>query len=155
MTDAVTTPIPATKQWSLFGINSDQWFSLGTSLLAFVGTVLAAHGVGSDVINVATGVLAVVIATGLSIWQNLGSWPDIAAAAVRKLLLVIGAFAVARGWLTNEQVAEYSGIAMTGLTMLWSMLHYSSAAGPNLVGTTILDATPAVTSGGTPVPKPA
>lgn len=138
-TQAVTTPIPAKAQWSLFGINSDQWTSIATSIVTVLGTLLASFGLGHDVIEVITGGVMVAIALGVALWLNTGNVYDQIIAAVQKLLEILGVFAVSRGWLTNEQVAQYSGIVVTVIGMAWQMLHYSSAAGPNLAGSTIVD----------------
>lgn len=132
----------------------DQLFSFGNSILTIVGTVLASVGVFKeqpDLLQMVMGHLAVALSIGMAIWLNMGSVGDQIESVLRKVVLIIGTFATARGWVTAEQVQQWAGPIVGALAMAWSYWKYGKAPSANLPGTTIVDpvSLPA------PAPKPA
>lgn len=120
-------------------INSDQILSLSNYVLGFIAALLMGWGVGVDDTKFAVGLLACVLSFGLAIWMNAASVHDALFSIGRRVVMMIGAFLVAKGWLTDTQAVQAVNLTLTVLPVFLSMWFYSDAPGPNLPGTTIVD----------------
>lgn len=121
-------------------INSDQAFSFLNTVLTVLGTLLATNGaLSNDMQQLVMGAVTTLATFAVAWWFNAGNIADQATSALRKLLVVFGTYATARGWVTAEQVQSWSGPVMTVAAMVWSWWFYRDDPGPNLPGTTIVD----------------
>ena len=122
----------------MFKFNRDQVFSLTNHVIGIVGVMLATHGALSDaMVQQILGALTAVASTGISIWFNAGNVLDQVTSATRKVLVAIGTYAAAKGWVTGDQIAAWTGPILMAATILWSSFFYRDAPGPDLPGTTI------------------
>lgn len=118
--------------------NRDQAFSLTNHVIGIVGTLLAANGAMSeDIQQQILGALTAIASTGISIWFNAGNVLDQVSSATRKVLVIIGTYGTARGWITGDQVQAWSGPVMVAATLFWSQFFYRDEPGPDLPGTTV------------------
>lgn len=122
-------------------LNSDQAFSLLTSLIAMAGTALAANGaVSADLQSMILGVVTTAGTFAISWVFNLDGTPlDRILSVSRKGFLVIGTYAAARGWVTADQVQSWTGPVIAVVTLIASQWNYA-AVGPTIPGTTIVAA---------------
>lgn len=120
-------------------INSDQAFSFLNTAFTVLGTLLATNGaLSADLQQIIMGVVTTVATFGVAWWFNTGNLADQATSMLRKLLVVFGTYATARGWVTAEQVQSWTGPILTIGSLVWSWWFYRDAPGPNLPGTTIV-----------------
>jgi hypothetical protein len=119
-------------------MNRDQVFSLTNHVIGIMGTLLAANGsMSDDLQQQILGALTAVASTGISVWFNYGNLLDQVSSATRKVLVIIGTYAAAQGWITGDQVQAWSGPIMVAATLFWSQFFYRDEPGPDLPGTTI------------------
>lgn len=128
--------------------NMDQVISLGNYLLAFVASYLLAQGVDNNLVSLAQGIFASVMTLAIGVWMNGDNLWDALQSVMRKTIAMVGAFAVARGWLNAETAAMVTGAIMSALPVIWAMLFYSDKPGPNFPGTTIVDPVKVTTTSG-------
>jgi hypothetical protein len=122
----------------MFKFNRDQVFSLTNHVIGIVGVMLATNGaLSDDMVQQILGALTAVASTGISIWFNAGNVLDQVTSATRKVLVAIGTYAAAKGWVTGDQIAAWTGPILMAATILWSSFFYRDAPGPDLPGTTI------------------
>jgi hypothetical protein len=119
-------------------MNRDQVFSLTNHVIGIMGTLLAANGsMTADMQQQILGLLTVISSTVISVWFNHGNILDQITSATRKVLVIIGTYAAAQGWITGDQVQAWSGPIMVAATLFWSQFFYRDEPGPDLPGTTI------------------
>lgn len=122
----------------MFKFNRDQAFSLTNHLIGIVGVFLATNGaLTDDMVQQIMGVLTSIASTGISVWFNSGNVLDQVTSATRKVLVAIGTYAAAKGWISGDQVAAWTGPILMAATIFWSQFFYRDAPGPDLPGTTI------------------
>ena len=122
----------------MFKFNRDQVLSLTNHVIGIVGVMLATNGaLSDDMVQQILGALTAVASTGISIWFNAGNVLDQVTSATRKVLVAIGTYAAAKGWVTGDQIAAWTGPILMAATILWSSFFYRDAPGPDLPGTTI------------------
>lgn len=122
----------------MFKFNRDQAFSLTNHLIGIVGVFLATNGaITDDMVQQIMGVLTSIASTGISVWFNSGNVLDQVTSATRKVLVAIGTYAAAKGWISGDQVAAWTGPILMAATIFWSQFFYRDAPGPDLPGTTI------------------
>ena len=121
-------------------MNRDQAFSLLNHMIAIAGTMLATQGgLADDTQMLVVGILATVGSLGLSMWFNVDNLADMATSSFRKLIMIGGTYATARGYIDAEMMAKIAGPLLMGAMLVWSQFFYRDAPGPNLAGTTIVD----------------
>lgn len=122
----------------MFKFNRDQVFSLTNHMIGIVGVFLATNGaLSDDMILQVLGALTAIASTGISVWFNAGNVLDQVTSATRKVLVAIGTYAAAKGWVSGDQVAAWTGPILMAATIFWSQFFYRDAPGPDLPGTTI------------------
>lgn len=122
----------------MFKFNRDQVFSLTNHLIGIVGVFLATNGaLTDDMVQQIMGALTAIASTGISVWFNSGNVLDQVTSATRKVLVAIGTYAAAKGWVSGDQVAAWTGPILMAATIFWSQFFYRDAPGPDLPGTTI------------------
>ena len=122
----------------MFKFNRDQVFSLTNHLIGIVGVFLATNGaLTDDMVQQIMGVLTAIASTGISVWFNSGNVLDQVTSATRKVLVAIGTYAAAKGWVSGDQVAAWTGPILMAATIFWSQFFYRDAPGPDLPGTAI------------------
>ena len=121
-------------------LNKDQLLMLGNYALAGLGALLASWGTGADESKAIEGVIAIAMSFGLAAWMNLGgTWLDVGLSFARRLVFVLGAYGVAKGWVSETLANQIVQGLLALLPMALSFWHYSYAPGPDLPGTTIVD----------------
>lgn len=119
-------------------LNRDQVFALTNHFIGIAGIFLATSGgLSADMQQVILGATASVLSAIVSVWFNYGNLLDQVTSATRKVLMAIGSYAAAKGAISGDQVAAWTGPVMMAATMFWSMFFYRTAPGPDLPGTTI------------------
>lgn len=121
------------------GFNIDQVMSLGNHAVGILAAVMLSFGIAGDVADLATGVFLAVFSFAVGIWMNGDNVLDALQSTMRKALTMVLAFAAARGWLSAEYTEAILNTVATVLPIVWSMLFYRSAPGPNFPGTTVVD----------------
>jgi hypothetical protein len=119
-------------------LNSDQVFSVARQIMTVFGAVV----LGSLETNLQTliiGVIPISISVIWSLWRNVDNGRDMVFSGMRQALLMVGAYAAARGWLSDQQVQYFAGAAFTLISSVMSFWFYRDAPGPLLPGTTIVD----------------
>lgn len=130
----------------LNNLNRDQAFSLLNHAIAIAGTLLATQGgLADDTQMLLVGIVATVGSLGLSVWFNIDNLADMATSSFRKLIMIGGTYATARGWIDAETMAKIAGPLMMGAMLVWSQFFYRDEPGPNLLGTTVVDPPPQIT----------
>lgn len=124
-------------------LNGDQVLSLGNYALAGLGAALAGWGLGANETHLATGMFAIVMSFGIAIWMNGENLFDVVTSLMRRCLMVLGIFGVAKGWISETTAVTMVNSAMALLPVVWAMWFYRDEPGPNLPGTTIVDVPPA------------
>lgn len=124
------------------GVNIDQVMSLGNHAVGILAAVMLSFGVAGDVSDLATGVFLAVFSFVVGIWMNGDNVLDALQSTMRKALAMVLAFAAARGWLSAEYTEAILNTVGTIIPIVWSLLFYRSAPGPNFPGTTIVDKAP-------------
>ena len=121
-------------------LNQDQVFSLLNTCFTIMGTLLATNGsISNDLQQLIMGTLVTVATFGVSWWFNYGVLGDQITSLMRKLFVVFGTYATARGWITADQLQAWTGPVLTAASIFYSMWFYRDEPGPNLVGTTVVD----------------
>ena len=121
-------------------LNGDQMLSLGNYLLAGLGALLMHWGVQGDELNLAQGLFAIVMSIGLGVWMNAGNTYDIVMSVARRTLMILGVYGVAKGWVSQDTALTIVNAVIGFLPVALSMWFYRDAPGPNLAGTTVVDA---------------
>lgn len=109
-------------------------------VLALGATWLLARGFDQETTKAVVGSVALLISFGLAWWMNHGVTGDIAMAMIRRLLGVGAAYATFKGIISGQTADTMVTAIMTAVPVILSMWGYSTAAGPNLPGTTVVDA---------------
>lgn len=125
--------------------NSDQLFSLLRQILTALSAFAIAHGWYAE--DVSQMILAGVPAAASfvwGLWANVDNAKDMVFSGMRNLLVAVGVFAAARGWITAETVQSLTGIMTAILSSVLSMWFYRNEPGPNLPGTTVVDPAPRI-----------
>lgn len=120
-------------------MNGDQLLSLGNYALAALGALLMAWGVAGDELKLAQGTFAALASLAVAIWMNVGNLYDLILSVGRRLVMIVFAYATAKGWLTESVAATAVNFAGMILPVLLSQWFYRDKPGPNLPGTTIID----------------
>lgn len=122
-------------------LNRDQAFSLLNHLIGAAGSLLATSGAfADDTQMLIIGMLAGTGSLILSVWFNVENLADVATSTFRKLIMLGGTYAVARGAISQSAMEVLAGIMLQGATIAWALFFYRDAPGPNLIGTTVVDA---------------
>lgn len=124
------------------GINIDQVMSFGNHLVGILAAIMLSFGVSGDIANLATGVFLAAFSFAVGVWMNGDNALDALQSAMRKALAMVLAFSASRGWLSAEYTPAILNTVATILPIVWSMLFYRNAPGPNFPGTTIVDPKP-------------
>ena len=123
----------------LGGVNIDQVMSLGNHAVGVLAAVLMAWGIGTDITNLVTGVFLAAFSFAVGVWMNGDNLFDSVQSIMRKVLAMVLAFAAVRGWIREDWIPAITTTLATSLPIIWSMLFYRDAPGPNFPGTTIVD----------------
>lgn len=122
----------------MFNLNRDQVFSLTNHFIGIAGVFLATNGgLSADMQALILGALTATLSAIVSVWFNYGNLLDQVTSATRKVLMAVGAYSTAKGWISGDQVAAWSGPVLMAATLFWSQFFYRDAPGPDLPGTTI------------------
>lgn len=119
-------------------LTSDQTFSLMRQIMTVLGAVLLGS-LEPNLQNLVIGIVPVVVSVAWSIWRNVDNLYDMVFAGMRQAVLIVGAFAVAKGWISDQQVQYLAGAVLAIISSVTSMWFYRKAPGPNLPGTTVVD----------------
>lgn len=129
----MSNPVPAP-----YDFNSDQVFSMVRQTLTVLGAVLLAT-LPADLGNLVIALVPIVASVAWSLWRNTDNWRDMLFSGMRQAVLIVGAFAVGRGWVTDQMFQLMSGTVIAMLSSALSFWFYREAPGPLLPGTTIVD----------------
>ena len=119
--------------------NNDQILMAGNYVLALIGSMLLAWGASSDDVNFATGLFAIIASFCLAVWMNHANVSDIILSVARRMVFILGAYGVAKGWVSETMAHQIVNGILAVLPVLLAFWHYGDAPGPNLDGTTIVD----------------
>lgn len=129
----MSNPVPAP-----YDFNSDQVFSAVRQTLTVVGALLLAT-LPADLMLLILGLVPMAASVIWSIWRNADNWQDMLFSAMRQAVLIVGALAVGRGWITDQMFQLMSGTIVAFMSSALSFWFYRNAPGPILPGTTIVD----------------
>ena len=119
-------------------MNSDQVFSMVRQLMTVLSGILLGT-LETNLQNLVVGLVPLVASVTWSLWRNLDNAYDLVFSGMRQAVLVVGAYAVAKGWIADSQVQYLAGTVFTVLSSAISFWFYGNAPGPLLPGTTIVD----------------
>lgn len=122
----------------MFDFNSDQVFSSMRQVMTASGALLLAV-LPADLTNLAIGIVPIVVSVLWSLWRNTDNISDMIFSGTRQVLLAVGAFAVGKGWISNDMLQWIAGTGFAAISSMLSMWFYRNAPGPLLPGTTIVD----------------
>ena len=118
-------------------MNSDQVFSMVRQLMTVLSGILLG-ALEMNLQNLVVGLVPLVASVTWSLWRNLDNAYDMVFSGMRQAVLIVGAYAVAKGWISDSQVQYLAGTVFTVLSSVVSFWFYRDAPGPNLPGTTIV-----------------
>lgn len=121
-------------------MNRDQLASIMNYAFGVGMTFLVAKGFDQHTAHAVLGTVGLLASFGFAWWMNKGVTGDIVLSLGRRFFALALAWLTFKGWITEDVGTSITTGLMTLLPMLLSMWGYSSAAGPNLEGTTITDA---------------
>lgn len=120
--------------------SSDVLLSLSNHVFAAVAAFLLAKGWDNSTIDMLNGFLMIGVSAVISLLLNHdGTTGDIIQSLLRKAMVVGLTFAAARNWISGDTSTAILTAAGNILPVVWSMVFYRGAPGPNLPGATILD----------------
>lgn len=122
----------------LFDFNSDQVFSYARQFLSVAGAMLLIV-LPQDITNVVIALVPMAVSVIWSMWRNADNMLDMLFSFMRQAVLIVGALAVARGWVSDQWFQFIAGTGMAAVSSMLSMWFYRAAPGPELPGTTIVD----------------
>lgn len=118
-------------------MNSDQVFSMVRQLMTVLSGVLLG-ALETNLQNLVIGLVPLVASVTWSLWRNLDNAYDMVFSGMRQAVLIVGAYAVAKGWISDSQVQYLAGTVFTVLSSVLSFWFYRDAPGPNLPGSTVV-----------------
>lgn len=118
-------------------MNSDQVFSMVRQLMTVLSGILLG-ALETNLQNLVVGLVPLVASVTWSLWRNLDNAYDMVFSGMRQAVLIVGAYAVAKGWISDSQVQYIAGTVFTVLSSVVSFWFYRDAPGPNLPGTTVV-----------------
>ena len=114
-------------------MNLDQVLGIVRALMTALGGAAIAHGyVTADVWTLASGAALSIITAGWS-WKTHTLVLDQVLGVVRALSGAAGGYLIQRGWVTVDQVAQWSGVAVAIGTAVWSMTTHADPSKPPVV----------------------
>lgn len=118
-------------------MNSDQVFSMVRQLMTVLSGILLG-ALEMNLQNLVVGLVPLVASVTWSLWRNLDNAYDMVFSGMRQAVLIVGAYAVAKGWISDSQVQYLAGTVFTVLSSVLSFWFYRDAPGPNLPGSTVV-----------------
>ena len=113
-------------------MNLDQVLGIVRALLTACGGLLLAKGVvTADVWTATSGFVVSLLSAGWS-WRSHALVVDQVLGVVRAGIGAIGGYAVMRGWVSADQVAQWGGLAAVVVPMLWSIAVHADPGKPTV-----------------------